>query len=162
VDSDWDISGGSTNTIAEDSLKAWRWASLQWQNPSLGTVNITSNTVSVTGLTSAAGPWTLKGAEPPPPIPCGEFYLPNAFSPNADAKNDFFRPRNNCIKVIDFKIYNRWGNLVFETTDPLTKGWDGSTPEGKNASSEVFVYMLKATLTNGQLIDLKGNVTLLK
>ncbi len=163
-DAEWNTSGGSTNTIVEDSLRAWNWSGGQWQLPSVGSVNTTANTVNVTGVTSISFPWTLLGDEPlppPPPVPCGDFFLPNAFSPNGDLKNDVFKPRNNCIKDISIKIYNRWGNLVFETTD-ITKGWDGSTPKGKDGNEGVYAYEVKATLNDGTIKDLKGTVTLMK
>lgn len=94
---------------------------------------------------------------------CGEFFLPNAFSPNGDSKNDGFKPilQNNCIKDMELKIYNRWGNLVFETTD-FTKGWDGSTSKGKDGNEGVYVYDLKATMIDGTMVERKGTVNLLK
>lgn len=163
LDSEWDNSFGSTNTIVEDSLKAWRWNGVQWQLPAIGNANPTANIVTVNGVNTFS-PWTLLGDEPlppPPPIPCGDFFLPNAFSPNADNKNDYFRPRNNCITAIDFRIYNRWGNLVFETTDVNTKGWNGSTPEGKDANEGVYAYEIKATVNGKELVQ-KGTVTLMR
>ncbi|TAL61220.1 MAG: gliding motility-associated C-terminal domain-containing protein [Bacteroidetes bacterium] len=159
-DSEWDNSGGSTNTIAEDSLKSWRWNGTQWLNPTKGTDNSSLNTVTVSSV-NILSIWTLKGVEPPPPTLCGDFFIPNAFSPNGDNHNELFKPRNNCIKDINFKIYNRWGNLVFETTD-VTKGWDGSTPRGKEVNEGVYMYTIKATLNDGALVKKKGTVTLLK
>jgi len=161
-ENEWDGTSGSTNTIVEDSLRAWRWTGAQWQNPPVGTDNPTGNLVTVTGVNTFS-PWTLLGVEPPPPPPCGDFFLPTAFSPNGDNKNDYFRPRSICIKSLELKIYNRWGNLVFETTDVNTKGWDGSTIKGgKEANQEVFVYQVIATMNDGKVHDLKGNVTLMR
>lgn len=54
-----------------------------------------------------------------------ELSIPNAFSPNNDGKNDIFRPiLNGPANIYDFKVYNRWGQLVFHSNDPL-KGWNG-------------------------------------
>jgi gliding motility-associated-like protein len=54
------------------------------------------------------------------------FYIPNAFTPNHDGKNDVFRPRWVCLfDRYDLKIFNRWGQLVFNSSDPDT-GWDGN------------------------------------
>jgi len=94
-------------------------------------------------------------------IPCGDFFLPNAFSPNGDGHNDFFQPRNKCIKDIDMKIFNRWGNIVFETTD-ITKGWDGSTPKGKNGNEGVYAYEITGHFNDGTEILKKGTVNLMK
>jgi gliding motility-associated-like protein len=93
---------------------------------------------------------------------CGESFVPNAFSPNDDKFNDTFRPLPvGCYKEINFNIYNRWGNLMFSTTD-LTKGWDGLSPDGQQCSDGVYFYTLKATFRDGSLIDKSGTVTLLK
>jgi gliding motility-associated-like protein len=164
-DGEWDNSGGSTNNIVEDSLRAWKWSGGQWQFPTLGSCNTSSNTVYVPNLNSVSFPWTLLGDEPippPPPPPCGDFYLPNAFSPNGNGKNDYFKPRSICIKTLDFRIYNRWGNLVYASDNPSAIGWDGTTPKGMESSGEVYAYEVKATLNDGTLIDKKGTVTLLK
>ncbi|HXC05157.1 MAG TPA: gliding motility-associated C-terminal domain-containing protein, partial [Bacteroidia bacterium] len=51
-------------------------------------------------------------------LECGEIYVPNFFSPNGDGKNDFECVYGYCIQTLDFAIYDRWGEKVFETTDP--------------------------------------------
>ncbi len=67
---------------------------------------------------------------------CPEYELPNVITVNGDGVNDFFRPiKNKFVKGIDLKIYNRWGNLVFETTDPLIN-WDGKVIQTKLLSTE--------------------------
>lgn len=70
---------------------------------------------------------------PPPPIPVVEFIfeMPNVFSPNGDNMNDWFTPvEARGIQGIRTKIYNRWGQLIYETTDPQIM-WDGGDyPEG--------------------------------
>ncbi len=156
-DLEWDNTGGSTNNIHyKSSLLGWKWNGTQWQNPRIGINDSINNTVIVTGQSGSA-PWTLKGTE----LVCGEFFLPNAFSPNGDGKNDFFRPRSNCIKTLDFKIYNRWGNMVYTSTSPADKGWDGTTPQGK-CDDGVYAYQLNATFLDNTSIEKKGTVTLLK
>lgn len=53
------------------------------------------------------------------------FYVPNSFTPNGDGKNDVFLPQHDCIfETYDMMIFDRWGEKIFETTDPF-KGWDG-------------------------------------
>jgi len=157
-DMEWDATGGSTNNlVSENTLLGWKWNGTQWQNPTVGTVDILGNTVSVAGVSGSA-PWTLKGTE----LVCEEFFLPNAFSPNGDGKNEFFKPRSNCIKTLDFRIYNRWGNLVYASTSPTDSGWDGSGAKGKDGNEGVYAYELNATFLNGTSIVKKGTVTLLK
>jgi gliding motility-associated-like protein len=93
-------------------------------------------------------------------IACGELYFPNAFSPNGDLQNDVLYVRGNCIKLLDLQVYNRWGEKVFQTTDPAN-GWDG-TWRGTACEPAVFTYILNATLLDGTEISRKGNVSLVK
>ncbi len=158
VDDEWDKTGGSTNNlVSETTLQAWKWSGSAWQNPPVGTDNATANTVKVTGVSGSA-PWTLKGTE----LICGDFWLPDAFSPNGDGHNEVFVPRNNCIKDIDLKIFNRWGNIVFETTT-VGQGWDGSVVgKSKDGNEGVYAYQVTGHLEDGKEINQKGTVTLMK
>jgi gliding motility-associated-like protein len=92
-----------------------------------------------------------------------ELTTPNAFSPDGDGHNDFFVLqgwKNNCVEQFSMIIYDRWGEKIFETTDP-DKGWDG-TSNGKKMDAAVFVYYISATLYNGEKINRKGNVSLIR
>jgi gliding motility-associated-like protein len=91
---------------------------------------------------------------------CGDVFVPSAFSPNADGENDILKVRGNCIKTMSFIIYDRWGEKVFESTDPKI-GWDG-TYNGKSLNSAVFVYYLNAGLFTGKAVTMKGNINLIK
>jgi len=74
---------------------------------------------------------------------CYLFDLPNFFSPNNDNINDFFHAynRNNAVKKIDLKIYNRWGDLVYKTDNPNFK-WDGTNfSNGKLVTPGVYYYV---------------------
>jgi len=85
-----------------------------------------------------------------------EIFVPNVFSPNDDGFNDIFKPRGTEPFEYEMRIYDRWGNLVFESK-VLDQGWDG-TFKGKLMNSGVFVYYI---LGAGEVIN-KGNVTLLR
>ncbi len=89
---------------------------------------------------------------------CGELFLPTAFSPDGNGVNDFFYPINPCIETMFLAVYDRWGEKVFESTDP-NKKWDGRF-RGKDLDAAVFVYYFHAVLINGEDIKMKGNVTL--
>lgn len=88
--------------------------------------------------------------------------VPSAFSPNNDGANDILYLRGNCVTEIDFFIYDRWGQLVFESHD-LSNGWDG-TLKGKKMDTSVFVYYLKArSYYNSETEFLKkGNISLIR
>lgn len=98
----------------------------------------------------------------PEPVPCGEFYIPNAFSPNDDGENDGFKAYIDpaCVKEFKLSIYSRWGEKVFETDD-VTQGWDGTWPDG-SYNAAVYTFHCTALLVNGKEIDVKGNVTLVQ
>ena len=91
----------------------------------------------------------------------GDIFIPNVFSPNNDGENDELKIEGNDFASIYWVIYDRWGNLVFETNDQ-SQVWDG-TKNGNTLESGVYVYYLKATCRQGNTeIRLKGNVSLLK
>jgi gliding motility-associated-like protein len=85
-------------------------------------------------------------------------YVPNIFSPNGDGQNDILFVRGEGIKYLEFNIFNRWGEKVFETTNKNI-GWDG-TYKGKLCNPAVFAYVLKVTFTNNEVFVLKGNISL--
>jgi gliding motility-associated-like protein len=90
-----------------------------------------------------------------------DLFVPNLFTPNNDGKNDVLYVRGNGVQAIEtFRVFDRWGNLVFETDD-MTKGWDGSY-KGSMLNDGVFVYYVKGACSDGAAIDKKGNVTLLR
>ncbi|MFN4234602.1 MAG: gliding motility-associated C-terminal domain-containing protein [Bacteroidia bacterium] len=87
-------------------------------------------------------------------------YLPNAFTPNGDGQNDILYLRGNLIDEMYLAIYNRWGELVFESTSPQV-GWDG-TYKGMNCDPAVFVYYFTVKCRGGQEYFKKGNITLIR
>lgn len=94
--------------------------------------------------------------------PCEEanLYIPNAFSPNNDGKNDVLYVRGNQITELYFAVYDRWGQRVFETKD-IAKGWDGSL-KGRKLDPAVFGYYVEGLCPSGEKFFKKGNVTLLR
>lgn len=90
-----------------------------------------------------------------------DIYVPNAFTPmDNDGLNDFFYPVTRNVRTIEFKIYDRWGALLFET-NTLNDGWNGLLLN-KPVTSDVFVYTVKYEAMNGDQGTRKGNVTLLR
>jgi gliding motility-associated-like protein len=92
---------------------------------------------------------------------CRDIFVANAFSPNGDGLNDVLHVKSNCELVnMSFKIFDRWGEKVFESTDESV-GWDG-TYKNKPMSSDVYMYTVDGFLSNGKEAKKKGNVTLLR
>lgn len=93
-------------------------------------------------------------------LEAGNLFFPTAFSPNGDGNNDIYRAFGNVAKVFRLKIFNRWGELVFETNN-FNDGWDG-TYKGKDQPIGVYVYTAELTLLNNNTRNYKGSVTLLR
>jgi len=90
-----------------------------------------------------------------------DIFVPTAFTPNGDGRNDVLRPILVGIKQLNFfRVYNRWGQLVFSTSEP-GKGWDG-TIGGQQQSTANFVFLAEAVDYTGKIIFKKGNVTLIR
>lgn len=89
------------------------------------------------------------------------FYMPNAFTPNTDGRNDVFKPMifGNVV-YYSFVVYNGWGQKVFECKD-LTKGWDG-TFHGTNCPSDIFVWTCSYQFAGGNVENKKGTVMLIR
>lgn len=92
--------------------------------------------------------------------PLDDVYIPSGFTPNGDGKNEVVRVAGSNIKELDFKIYNRWGGLVFYTADK-GKGWDGKLA-GMLQPAGTYVYVVRVKKINGQVIQKKGTVTLIR
>ncbi len=90
--------------------------------------------------------------------------VPNVFSPDGDGTNDFFFPvSSGGVIIVDLKIYNRWGQLVFDNDD-LENGWDGNY-NGNPAPSDVYIYKIqykKVDAEDATIFEEKGDLTLLR
>ena len=90
-----------------------------------------------------------------------EYYIPNSFTPNNDGLNDIFRPIPVGIISTDyFRIYNRYGQLLFQTNSWL-KGWDG-TYKGNPQQNGTYIWMIKGSDNRGKPIQKKGTVILIR
>jgi gliding motility-associated-like protein len=95
-----------------------------------------------------------------------QVFIPNTFTPNGDGQNDVFYPRGTGIsKINSFRIYNRWGEVLFERTNidinDAANGWDGSY-KGGSPRPDVYVYIVDAICNTGEPMTLKGDVTIIR
>ncbi|WP_323755537.1 PKD domain-containing protein [Roseivirga sp.] len=86
---------------------------------------------------------------------------PNAFSPNGDGNNDYFRPEFLGLVTVQFSVFNTWGELVFSTTLLETKGWDGIV-KGIPAENGNYVYKISGFTQNGLKAERNGVFSLIK
>jgi gliding motility-associated-like protein len=89
-----------------------------------------------------------------------DIFVPNVFSPNGDGKNDKLFAYGNYVDKLEMRIFNQWGEQII-FINSMNQGWDGSH-RGKQQPVGVYVYVLKATMTDGRVIQLKGSITLLR
>ena len=93
-------------------------------------------------------------------VPCNELFIPTIFTPDGNGENDILYARGKRIIELDMMIFDRIGNKVFETKDKNI-GWDGNY-KGKPLNSAVFVFYTKAKFEDGEIIEKKGDVTLIR
>jgi gliding motility-associated-like protein len=87
-------------------------------------------------------------------------YLPNSFTPNNDGINDVFRAEGAGVIQFRMTIHNRWGELLFTTSD-FNQGWTGGMSE-TYAQNDVYVWRISAVMQSGSLIERTGHVTLMR
>lgn len=87
-------------------------------------------------------------------------FVPNAFTPNNDGVNDILYVYGTTINTMEIRIYNQWGQLVFESRDKA-RGWDG-TMSGKQQPVGVYTYALRATLQDGTTVQKRGTITIVR
>ena len=93
-------------------------------------------------------------------FPESSMWIPNAFTPNEDIDNDFFMPQGINIVQFNMKIFDRWGELVFESDD-IHKGWDGNYKK-QPAILDIYTYKIEATDILGKPMFFVGKVALIQ
>lgn len=94
---------------------------------------------------------------------CGEIFIPSGFSPNGDGNNDNFKVRTNtkCLSSSLLRIYDRWGNLLYESAE-ITPGWDGSF-KGELLANGVYTYTFEYKLLDADFAEVKnGTIQLVR
>ncbi|HTD98544.1 MAG TPA: gliding motility-associated C-terminal domain-containing protein [Mucilaginibacter sp.] len=89
-----------------------------------------------------------------------QIFVPNAFTPNGDGKNDIVYVRGGTIKSLKFYVYDQWGELLYTSLNQQS-GWDG-TYKGTKEPVGVYVYYVEAIMNDGHQVNKKGTITLLK
>ncbi|NQX96923.1 MAG: PKD domain-containing protein [Flavobacteriales bacterium] len=147
----WDFGDGNTSTSSSENHTY----------PGRGSYNVSLSITTANGCTDSYTTTIEK-------LALAEVFVPNAFTPNGDRENDVLFVRGG-IDEISFKIYNRWGELIFETNDQSI-GWDG-TYNGSPVDPGVFVYHLTtkcitpSAITEENIVNetfKKGNITVIR
>ncbi len=167
VDKDTVVKGESTilHAITNPGLNVQWVPSAGVSNPTAFDTQVTPSetttyTVTITGSSGCSKSDTVTIYIVPNECEDENVFVPNTFTPNGDGQNDILYARSNNLTTFYFAVYNRWGELVFETSD-LSKGWDGIY-KGMKADPAVFAWYVKGKCFNGKEFFKKGNVTLIR
>lgn len=90
----------------------------------------------------------------------GDLFIPNAFTPNNDGKNDVFKVYGSALKGAEIRIYTQWGAQIFETSDNTT-GWDGKS-KGADQPVGVYIYVIKIRMQDEDTFIKKGTINLIR
>ena len=134
---------GGANTLSYTATGLQPVSTVTVQVTALGAQSCQNSVATATGKTLPA-----------------EIFIPNVFTPNNDGRNDDFRVYGNAITGIDLRIFNQWGELLWQGND-AGKGWDGSC-KGKQQPVGVYVYAAKIVLTGGETLMRKGEINLVR
>jgi len=97
-----------------------------------------------------------------PTVSCCEMMMPNAFTPNGDGRNDYFKPHLDIGQtILTFEVYDRYGSVVFGNYVGVpSPGWDGNYKNGRKADAGVYMYLLQYHCSDGKIYNRKGDLTL--
>ena len=93
-------------------------------------------------------------------IPAMSLYIPNTFTPNGDGINDTFGVAGEAIKDFNIQVYNRWGEMIFETAN-ANERWDG-TFKGTKVPMGTYVYRISAQSASGKKVNREGNLNVIR
>jgi len=141
---------------AGHSGATWQWSTGDTSSTTTATQpGVYYATVSVNGCAASDSVWIKNDCY---------LSIPNSFTPNNDGINDYFFPRQKLsegLVTFKFNIYNRWGQLIYQTIHIDGRGWDGKF-NSLDQPVGVYIYTIDATYKDGETESYKGNVTLLR
>lgn len=152
------------DTVASGSITQWQW---NFGDGKTAVTHKGANTYSELGVfdvkftvTSSYG-CTADTVKKVTLTDCrASVFVPNAFTPNGDGKNDVLKVYSLSVKSLHFMVFNQWGQKIFETTN-RDEGWDG-TYKGARQPSGVYMYVCSVTLLDGSEVVKKGAVNLVR
>lgn len=156
-------------TVPYDSTATFQWSpaeGLDTPTDPSSAFTVTDTSTYVVIVVSSAGCSTSDTVvvipfTPPPievPVPCGEAFLPDIFSPNGDGLNDVLCVLGGCFNSFHLSIYDRWGNRLFTSTN-AELCWDGSLA-GSPVPQGAYAITFAAERSNGEVVEHTGLITL--
>lgn len=129
----WDFYQENKNTIMDTSEKS----SVTLTYKDLGNYQVYLKVTGKNGCTDSITKIITLAEDP-------SFFVPSAFTPNGDGLNDLFMPKLVAVSIYQMRVFDRWGKLLFSTTDP-TKGWDGKLNGGDVLTTDTYIYRFDVT-----------------
>lgn len=164
------VAQGGSITLTASGATTYTWAPPTYLNTTTGSTVISTPLASIiytvtgtdgNGCTGTASVTLTVPGTPPPPEPTDTgVYIPNAFSPNGDGKNENFLIIHDPAIKITTLIFNKWGQEVYNNSNDVS-GWDGML-KGEPAAIGVYAYMVTTRFPDGTTKFYKGNLTLLR
>ena len=161
------LEAGDDQWLTYDSLllEAIGVGSFSWDPPSLVSCDTCSTTTTFPNTTTTFTVWLTDSlgcinSDELTIFVTSEIYAPNAFSPNGDDLNDLFFLKTYRIDKLNLQIFNRWGELLFQTENK-TEGWNGHY-KGTLSRNDVYIWKVKYTSISGERGSLIGTVTLVR
>jgi gliding motility-associated-like protein len=152
-----DLSNGGTNCVLYfgdgDSAVTCNFGSIIHTYPMAGTYTAMYIVTNASGCADTAYLTVVVEQE-------STVYIPNAFTPNGNGNNDIFYAYGTNVHDFDMMVFDRWGNLIFESKDIL-KGWDG-TYQNHLCQEDVYVWRMTYTDSHGKRMKLIGSVSLIR
>jgi gliding motility-associated-like protein len=156
-------------TIGSPDIIRWEWSPATWLScyDCAEPVTQPNNNITYTATVYTSAGCTVSRQVIVRVLCSGaNVYIPNTFSPNGNNMNERFYPRGRGLfGIASFKVFDRNGSVVFErrevTPNNAADGWDG-TYKGRPAPTGVYVYIMDVTCENNTVLNLKGNVTLIR
>jgi gliding motility-associated-like protein len=88
--------------------------------------------------------------------------VPNAFTPNQDGENDWFKPVLSNLDLVRFDVFSRWGELMWNMEAGEDRGWDGNVLGAKQATPGMYIWKLEAKELNGTILTRSGSINLIR
>lgn len=168
---DVEIAGGipyQLNATASNDVVSWNWSPGNYLSCTTCAAPMVTPKMQTTYIVKVSNQWGCIASDTIiVKLQCdmAHVFVPNAFTPNNDGKNDLFYIKGSGVNVIKYlRIFNRWGELVFEKTnfaiDDASSAWDGKY-NGQFVATGAYVYIAEMECSTGNVFTLKGTVTVI-